>query len=250
MKNHKLEKILFVSDAHIPYHDKKAFNLMLKVMKDFKPDHVIIMGDFIDNFSVSSHSKDPNRALKLDYEVEEAKKLLKQLSDLGAKNKVFISGNHCDRLERYLQDHAPELFNFISTEKILELEKFGFKYVPYKKHYKLGKLYITHDTGNAGQYAVYKALDTFQKNIVIGHIHRTSYVVQGSAHGDTHVGASFGWLGDINEIDYMHRIKALRDWSLGFGIGFLDSKTGCVYLQPVPIVNGTCVVSGKLYKID
>lgn len=244
----KLEKILFVPDTHVPYHDKEAWNLMLKVGKEFKPKHLVIGGDFGDFYGVSSHDKNPNRALRLEEEVNEIKTCLDQLKDLGAENNVFVAGNHEDRLERYLMTKAPELFNFISVKKILGLEEKGFKYVPYKHTYKLGKMNITHDTGQAGRYAHYKALETYQHNIIINHTHRIGYAVEGNAKNERHVCAMFGWLGDVEKVDYMHRVKAKKEWSLGFGIGYLDKKTGNVYIQPVPIVNGTCIVEGKLYE--
>src|ERR1035437_7030661 len=183
----KLEKILFIPDCHIPYHDLDAFNLMLKAGKIFKPDHTVILGDFADFYGVSSHSKDPNRALKLKEEIEQVKEALDQVASIGAKNNVFVSGNHEDRLERYLRDRAPELFNFISIPKILELDKKGFKYTPYKETYRIGKLNITHDCGKAGRVAHLQSLDTFQHNIVIGHTHRLGYAVEGNAQGERHV---------------------------------------------------------------
>lgn len=245
----KLERILFIPDCHVPYQDKNAFNLMLKAGKSFKPDHVIIMGDFADFYGVSSHSKDPNRALHLKEEIEAAQEALDEVLELGAKNNVFVAGNHEDRLERYLMDKAPELFNFISIPKVLGLKEKGFKYVPYKQSYKIGKLNVTHDTGTAGRYAHYKSLDAFQHNVLIGHTHRFGYAVEGNAQGERHVTAMFGWLGDVEEVDYMHRIKAIRDWSLGFGIGYLDPKTQIVYVVPIPIIKNTCLVDGKLITL-
>ena len=50
------------------------------------------------------------------------------------------------------------------------------------------------------------------------------------------------------EIDYMSRAKATKDWTLGFGIGYLHPKTGVAYMVPVPIVNYTCLVEGKFYQ--
>lgn len=247
--SNKLEKLLIIPDTHVPYQDKKAWNLMMNVAKEFKPDHVLILGDFIDNYSVSAHSKDPNRALKLDDEVNETIKHLKQIKDLKAKNNVFIAGNHEYRLERYLMEKAPELYNVVKTTELLKLTEMGFKYVPYKEHYTLGKLHITHDCGVAGRYAHYKAVDTFQKNIITGHTHRLGFAVEGNANGERHATAMFGWLGDVTKVDYMHKIKAVRDWTLGFGIGYLDKSTNYVYLTPVPIVNYTVVVNGKLYKV-
>lgn len=245
----KLEKILFIPDSHHPYVDKKAWALMLKAAKQFKPNHVIIQGDFADFYDVSSHSKDPKRRFILEEELNSVKTALDQVKALGAKNNVFVSGNHEDRLKRYLESAAPELHSLISIPKILELKEKGFQYVPYKEHYKIGKLNVTHDTGTAGRYAHYKSLDAFQHNVVIGHTHRLGYAVEGNASGERHVTAMFGWLGDINEVDYMHKIKATREWSLGFGIGYLDPKTGVVYVVPVPIVNYTCLVEGKVVSL-
>lgn len=249
MKKQNLEKILCIPDSHIPYHDKKAFALMLKAAKGFKPHHVVIMGDFIDCYAVSSHSKHPDRALKLKDEVDATKKALDDIKALGAKNNVFVAGNHEDRLERYLKDKAPEVFDYISIPKVLELKERGWKYVPYKQAYQLGKLNITHDTGTAGRYAHYSALDTYQSNVAIGHCHRLGYTVEGNAKGEKHMAATFGWLGDIDAVDYMHRIKVITDWTLGFGYGYLDTKTKNVYMVPTPIVDDTVMVEGVLYSL-
>jgi predicted phosphodiesterase len=245
----RLEKILFLPDSHVPYEDKAAFTLMLKAAKVFKPDHCLILGDFIDCYSVSSHSRHPDRSLKLREEVDATINALEAVAAIGAKNNVFVAGNHEDRLERYLKDKAPELFHFISIPKILKLRELGFKYIPYKQSYRIGKLNVTHDTGNAGRFAHYKSLDTFQHNIIIGHTHRLGYAVEGNAQGERHVTAMFGWLGDVEQIDYMHRVKAIKDWTLGFGIGYLDTSTNIVYVTPVPIVKDTCLIEGKLISL-
>lgn len=245
----KLEKILFIPDCHHPFVDKKAWELMLKAAHAFKPKHSIILGDFADFYDVSSHSKDPSRRFKLDEEVEETKKALDQVKKIGAKNNVFIAGNHEDRLKRYLENAAPELNKMVSVPKLLELNEKGFKYVPYKHAYKIGKLNVTHDCGNAGRYAHYKSLDTFQHNIIIGHTHRIGYAVEGNANGERHLTAHLGWLGDFEDIDYMHRVKVMKDWSLGFGIGYLEPKTGVVYVIPVPIINYTVLIEGELITL-
>jgi predicted phosphodiesterase len=222
---------------------------MLKAGKAFKPDHTIILGDFIDCYTVSSHSKHPDRSLKLKEEVNSTIGALEAVIAIGAKNNVFIAGNHEDRLERYLQDRAPELYHFISIPKILKLKELGFKYVPYKQSYRIGKLNLTHDTGTAGRFAHYKALDTFQHNIIIGHTHRLGYAVEGNAQGERHLCAQLGWLGDVNQVDYMHKIKAIKDWTHGFGTGHMDTSTGIVYVTPVPIVKDTCLIEGKLISL-
>lgn len=241
-----MKKILIIPDTHVPYHDKRALDLMLKVGKDFKPDTVAILGDFADFYSVSSHSKDPNRKRNLEFEIEAVNKELDKIGKLGADVNIFIAGNHEDRLERFLMDKAPELFNMVQVKQLFRLRERGWRYVPYKDNARIGKLYLTHDTGTAGATANVRALNDFQYNVAIGHTHRMGYNIIGNARGEPHVGAMLGWLGDVKQVDYMHRIKAARDWCLGFGVGYME-PSGVVHLQPVPIVNYKCVVGGKLF---
>lgn len=244
-----MEKILFVPDTHAPFEDQQAFRLLLKVAKDFKPDHTIILGDFVDFYSVSSHDKDPARGINFDAELDAAQTLLHTLRlTVGRKsNCVYLAGNHEFRLERYVSNNAPQLHRVMSFKRIMELDRLGYKYIPYKDFLKIGRLYITHDTGRSGKSCAQQTLMDTQHNIVIGHAHRISYCVEGDALGHPHVAACFGWLGDKNACDYMHKIRANRDWALGFGIGYL-MPNGNVHLTPIPIVDYQCVVEGKQYQ--
>ena len=239
---------LIVPDCHIPYEDKKAFNLMLKVARGIKPDIIVTMGDLADFYSVSSFNKDPNRTALLENEVASVNKRLDELDSLGAKEKYFIEGNHCDRLTRYLSEKAPALFNSVKVSNLFELKKRKWKFVPYKNHIQVGKLFFTHDTGKSGKYAHYQSMDDFQASVVIGHTHRIGYTVVGNAQGKPHVGAMVGWLGNLDEVDYMHKIKAQRDWALGFGVFYMEPN-GNVHVQPVPIVDYKAVVEGRLFKV-
>lgn len=247
-----LEPVLFVPDAHHPFADMKAWRLLLRVGRALKPKHLVVLGDLADFYAVSSHSKNPARRASLAEEVEYVGHRLDELDALGARNKLFVEGNHEDRLSRYLSDRAPELFGLVSTDDLLGLKRRGYTFAPYKHALRLGKLWITHDVGTAGRYAAFKALDTFQHSSITAHTHRMSYVVEGNATGEQKLSTTLGWLGDATQIHYMHRFNVLKNWALGFGIGYLDRKSGVVYVTPIPIVKVgrryTCVVNGTLYE--
>ncbi len=117
------------------------------------------------------------------------------------------------------------------------------------EHTALGSLYLTHEVGTAGIGTARKAMDTFMHSVVTGHAHRLQYVVEGDATGEARVSALFGWLGDIEEVDYMSRASAARSWAQGFGIGYLNPDSGVVHLVPVPVVDKTVVVEGTLYEV-
>lgn len=238
-----MQRVLFIPDTHRPYHDVRKWALLLKAGRMFKPDILVVLGDFADFYAVSSHDKDPSRKLSLRDELEDVRTGIKELESLGAKENIFICGNHEDRYDRYIAQKAPELHNLISIRTALGLDEWTF--IPYKRHFNLGKLHITHDAGNAGGDAHKKAQATFEGNVIIGHTHRLAYTVVGNAEGQPHLGAMFGWLGDINAVDYMHRISVLRNWAHGFGIGYL-LPNGTVHVSPIPIINNQVLIEGKL----
>lgn len=240
-----MKKLLIVPDLHAPFHDEEAYSLMLRAASLFRPEIIVVLGDFADFYSVSSHDKSPSRKLLLEEELQTVGNCLDRLDQLGAERKVFCEGNHEWRLERYLSQKAPELFGLVSFADLLKLDSRGWQVVAYKHYAKIGKLHVTHDVGQTGAYTVHRTMHMMQANIVVGHAHRMQYMVSRSLLGDAHVAMCPGWLGDFREISYMHAAR-LKDWSHGFAVGWLEAN-GNVHLQPVPIVKGACVVAGEKF---
>jgi hypothetical protein len=220
---------------------------MLKAARRFRPNIVVVLGDFADCYQVSDHAKDPSRLESFDDEMADANKGLDELqSATPIAKRHFIAGNHEHRLERLLWRQAPQLHSRVKIEKELRLTERGWGYTPYRDSLRIGKLWLTHDEGNAGPKAHESARSTFESCVVIGHTHRMAISYRGTAKGTSNFGAMLGWLGSIDKIDYVHKVKA-RQWQHGFGIGYL-AKSGVVHLHAIPIVNWTCEIEGKLVK--
>ena len=215
----------------------------MKAAKLLKPHIIVVMGDFADCYSVSNHTKGPHQPRYLKEELEVVSTRLAELEALRAHTKVYLMGNHEDRIDRLIDAQAPALSGMVSMSTHLRLWERGWYMVPYKRKTKLGKLNLTHDVGTAGQNAHRDAASAFMSSAAIGHTHRMSYEVRGKLDGTPYLAAMFGWLGDFASIDYMHEVKAAQ-WAHGFGIGFMEPN-GVVHVQPVPIVKGVCVVLGK-----
>jgi len=242
-----LEPMVVVSDAHIPYHSKAWWDLLLQVGRFLRPKHIVIIGDFGDFYSISDHDKAPERANRMDEELAEIDRCLDELDALGATDKLYIEGNHEDRLRRHLMKN-PALARVVSTEKLLRLKERGWEFVPYKRHAARGAVHFTHDVGSSGRNAVYSALNTYGHSVVSGHTHRLAYIVEGTATGECKLSATFGWGGDVEQVDYMCLAKARKDWALGFGVGYFDPVSGFCYLTPVPVVESTVCVNGRLFR--
>lgn len=253
----KILRIGIVPDTHRPYHDVRAVNLMMRAFRGFKPDTLIVLGDYGDFYQVSSHGKDLARRPSLAEEIASVNEGLNELDSLGAKRRVYIEGNHENRLDRYLQsekarDSIAELvhsgvIDIKGIPELFRLRQRGWEFVPYKEQIRIGKVFYSHDYGKAGDRAHIDAEATVQSSVVIGHTHSMAYSVKGNMKGKPHVAAMFGWLGDARNTDYMYRAKAMRQWSLGFGIGYMDAATGNTWLVPCPIVDYRVVVDGRMY---
>ncbi len=244
----KLKKVLFIPDTHSPYHNKRAWRLVMKVGQSWKPDIIVVLGDFGDFYTVSNFTKDPARKISLSWELAESNRLLNNLDALGAKLKIFIEGNHEHRLNRFIHDKAPELDGIVDVKSAFKLKERGWVHVPYRDHYKLGKVYLTHDVNATGRNAVHRVIDTYQHSAITGHTHRIGYVIEADGIGCPILSATFGWLGDISKIDYQHKITATKAYVLGFGIGYLEEPTGLLFATPVPIIKNKCLVEGKVYE--
>lgn len=245
-----LERILIIPDTHAPFHNKRSWNLMLKVAQDIKPDRIIHLGDMADFYAISFFKKNPLRIKKyrLVDEIAITNACFDDLDSLGAKYKHFISGNHEARWDRHLLEHSPELIDLpgMTIPDLFRLKSRGWSFTPYKKELRIGKIYYNHDLDKCGATAHISARGEYQSNSVIAHTHHMGLSYRGNARGEVHVGGVFGWLGDEAAIDYTHSVKA-RQWIQGFGVGLMEPN-GVTHLQACPIIKGSVVVSGKLYR--
>lgn len=240
-----------IPDVHHPNGHSQAYSLTLRAMQAFQPEGLVVLGDFADADSLSAHPRTQKGADDFKYEVDSVCKELDILERLkpaaGWRFKKYIEGNHEWRLQRYLARNAQALMGMLSIQQCFGLHERGWEFTPYMQHTNVGKVNFTHDTGTAGMNAHRQARDVFMGSAVIGHTHRLAYEIRGVWGGPPVVTAMFGWLGDATKITYVHQAQAAM-WPLGFGLGYWDTASDLVYLVPVPVVNGTCLVEGKLIR--
>lgn len=159
MKN----KFVVLSDIHFPYQDDKAIKAALNFIKTNPVDIIILNGDILDFYDVSSFDKNPDRVNSLQKEIDMATKFFKKLRTIKPNARiVFIKGNHEYRLERYLKKH-PELYSLdaLKLPNLLDLKKYNIEYSD--KGIKLGSLKIIHGT-IVRKFSGYTARAEMEKN--------------------------------------------------------------------------------------
>lgn len=212
---------------------------MIDYAIDYKPDTVVILGDFPDFYSISEHDKDPRRANNLVQECEVTNGLLDMIDALKPKRKVYCAGNHEYRLERALMKHNPALMGAVSLDSLLHLTKRGWLVEPYLQPVKIGRLLHVHDVGKCGLNMVRDAARAAGCSIITGHGHRLEALYFGTTTGERHVSAMAGWLGDVEEAKYISPVNKAT-WQHGFATVVME-QTGDFRLNLVPIVEGRII---------
>lgn len=251
-KSRRLKKILLMPDLHAPYHSEEAFGCFLNVAEGWEPDTFVCLGDFGDCNAISTHPKDPKKLQPFQQELAGIRaaraRLDWALRNAGCKDKRMLQGNHDTRIDRYINANAPEMSGMVdwTDSAAYDLVRNRWKVTPYKESLQIGHLRLTHDVGRAGVNAARQSLLDVGESIAFGHTHRGQVVYQGTVTGRKLVGATIGWLGDPEAIDYRHRDSIRRDSIHGFATVYMQ-EDGLFWLNFVPIIEGRCVVDGVLY---
>jgi predicted phosphodiesterase len=243
-----LTKVLVMPDAHHPYVHKQSWKTFLSVARGWKPDKLVILGDFVDFYSVSSFLRDPERMITLEDEIDSANAAADEISELSIPDVTVLEGNHELRLSKYISRAGGELAGLLSAQRLLKIKERGWKWVPYGKYHTIGKLHFAHDVGFSGKNSAIQSVEAFGGNIIFGHSHRAACHYISTISGDRHVGWTMGWLGDPEAIDYRHSARVARESQHGFGTAYVRKSDGMSWVNFVPIIRGTASVDGKIYS--
>ena len=211
-------RVLSLSDAHVPYHHPKAITAAVDyARKKFKPDVVLINGDWCDFYAVSRWDKDPK---KRDFigELETCRESLSWLRGRFPKARfIFKEGNHEERFTKFIWNKASELWGMDACriEHILKLEEMGIEIVGDQRPIMAGGLPILHghELGNFTN-SVNHARGSFLRTlhtVLVGHGHRTSTHCEPNMFGKETTTWSQGCLSAMNA-EYARFAK----WNHGF----------------------------------
>jgi len=241
---------LIIPDVHIPFHDRRAYELTLVVAATISVDEVVLLGDYADFYGVSSYAKDPGIGIRLDQEVREVNKHLDELQDLLPNaDIVYIEGNHESRLTRYIQGKCPELYGVADVPKLLNLKERGIKWIPYGpgQMYKVAgsHLIARHEPMGGGEYPAGSTVKKAGASVIFGHTHRIQEFQTVTIDGCNYRGINAGCLVDVSS-PVMQYVQSHHQWALGFNIVHsLSDRT--FFANSVHIIDYKCVVNGELF---
>lgn len=224
--------IIVLSDIHFPYEDRNALNAIYMFLQRNPVDIIVLNGDIIDMYDVSTFDKSPARINSLQKELNKAYKFFQKLRVLCPKAEIyFIRGNHEYRLERYLYKH-PELYSLeaLKLPNLLKLNDFDIKYR--EKFLQLGNLKITHGSivRKFSSYTAHAELDKNDCSGISGHTHRGGVCYKQTPS------RYLVWYEGFCLCDIHPEYVDNPDWQQGFLYGSVSKNKFSII--PVPIING------------
>lgn len=189
-------KTLVVGDAHVDEHqDLERFTALGKFLRATKPDNLVLIGDFLSLNCLSAWDRDKRQKMegaRYRAELEAGNEALDRIGKLpSCTNRIFVEGNHEDRLTRYLAID-PVFHGVVDVEQDLDLRARGFSWVPYKSDIVLGGVSFTHCPINGVGRAIsnpnvaQKALRLYSNSVVFGHTHTLDHAAE-HRHGSPHL---------------------------------------------------------------
>lgn len=184
-------KILLLSDIHLPFHTISALTAALKYGKQREINTVYLNGDTVDFYGISRFEKE-KRLRSLKNEIETTREFLSILREMFPNAVIMLKGgNHEQRWNSYIRQNAKEFEDIddFAFESVFRFNKYGIGYIGERDFAKAGKLHILHGHEAYGTVSpVNPARGIFLKamqSVIVGHHHRTS------EHSGKNIGGDF-----------------------------------------------------------
>ena len=216
----KANRVLLLSDIHLPYHSIDALTAALEFAKKEKPDCILLNGDTLDFHGLSRFVRDPKKR-SVSHELNTFQKFMDVLKKQFPNSKIiFKVGNHEERYQHFLWTKAAELTDVkeFDFENIIKARAEGIEYVSDKRIINLNGLNIIHGhefaSGFFSPVNVARGLFLRAKTSAIqGHNHQTSEHTESDMNGKITTTWSTGCLSELHPA-----YSPINKWNHGFAI--------------------------------
>ncbi len=250
--------VAIANDFHVPFHDERAHQLFLAFLRREKPEWLILAGDLVDFWEISSFDRTPRAGKGLLDEIRLGHSVLKQFRRALPNARItWIEGNHEFRLRKYVIQNAHELYGLpgLSVRALFRLDELRIEYVPCQEgasrftdtFVRVGQLHVGHfaKVAKHGGYTAKGLVDEKGVSLVQGHTHRFGSHARTTADGRVLLGIENLSMCSRNQ-SYVSR----PNWQLGFCALYLDPRSGRFHWYPLLIGRHGFVWKDRLFASD
>lgn len=253
-------------DTLEPTHDEQALDVALQILRDVRPDVVILVGDNLDLPEMSKYLTTAPYQRTTQASIDRATRLCAELRAAAPEADIqWIAGNHEERLPRFIAQNAsaafglrrgeaPESWPILSVPFLCRFDEFGITYLPgypASMYWINERIRVIHgDRVNSNGVTASKYLAREKVSVLYGHIHRREWAEITREDHDgprTILAASPGCLARIDGVvpstkgghDLDGRpIRRHEDWQQGLAVVDYIPGDGPFHLELVPIRQG------------
>ena len=175
----QINRILLLSDVHVPYHDEVALQVALEYGIEKEIDCIILNGDFIDFYGISRWETD-YRKRNFANEIKIAQNILKVIRDtFPLAHIVYKIGNHDDRWSQFLLRNELKGLDEIELSGLLKFKELEITEVGSMATIWANKLAILH--GHEHKYGMIAPVNPARglflrtkQSAIMSHVHRVS----------------------------------------------------------------------------
>jgi hypothetical protein len=231
------EKIFVNADLHVSLQDNKVLDIQDQIVRDYKPDTFVSLGDTHNGSAVNHHELDRGHPISecLLEESSTTNYLLKKMVEW-ADRRIMLQGNH----ERFMRDFIeknPMLRNIVNFKMMVGLTSDMYETYDIFDVCKIGPTTFTHgDLRLYGQRGMKleKFARTFSRDTLIGHIHYPSI-----RYGCYSIGLT-------GKLDQGYNEPNASQWT--HGLGMVNHYKGETFITSLAIVNYKINLNGKTYE--
>lgn len=210
------DKVLWVSDLHIPYHNVKATKKLFKDIVTNDYNTIVLGGDVVDFLGPSHFDKQPFELGQLQAELDEYYNFMDQLRRIFSGKLVYLIGNHETRINKYLKrNHELHGLNVLKLRNLLRTKEYDMS-IGYEWTHK-GMLFIHGKY--ASKYSANKELDVNGMSGISGHVHRHQVQCKTDRAGSK-IWISAPCMQDFKKQDYAPN----PSWQTGWVRLYFDTK--------------------------
>lgn len=213
-------RVGIMSDVHVPYHSEKAVAATIAFLEEQDLAALVLNGDIADFYAISRYMKDPTQR-DFKGELEAVRQFVAWLrSRFPSIPIVYKLGNHEERWEHWLWQHAAEISDDprMSLGAWLDLDRHDVTLVEDQRPIMLGKLPVLHghELPKGMAAPVNPARGVFMRTLstgLIGHQHRSSNHAESDMWHKETACWSVGCLCDLTP-----EYARINRWNWGFAI--------------------------------
>lgn len=206
-----MSTVLVVGDLHAPATHPLYLNFCKTIARKHRTNEVVIIGDIIDNESISRHEKNPELPAAKE-EFNSAMETVKQWYKAFPNAKICI-GNHDERITKKARAEGIPSFYLRTYNDVYGTSRWKWDY-----EHNIDGVHYFHGTGWGGKTPAFNAANYLRMSVVSGHCHSIASIHFHNNGHDTIFGMNVGSGVDINHPALNYSKNNLKKSILSCGV--------------------------------